>query len=78
MEKLSLGLLRKLRRDKGLSSQQAAKLIGKDRSTLWRLENGLSPISVKNLLKLLAGYDASVVDVFVRLPEKRVNELAVV
>lgn len=78
MEKLSLGLLRKLRRDKGISSQQAAKLIGKDRSTLWRLENGLSPISVKNLLKLLAGYGASVVDVFVRIPERQVNDLALV
>lgn len=76
MEKLSLCLLRKIRRDKGFSSLQAAQLIGKNRSTLWRIETGLSDISVTNLLKLLNGYGASVLDVFVRLPERQVDELA--
>ena len=63
MESLNLGWLRKARRKKKMTTDMAAKVIGKDRSTIWRYETGQTPINVDVLFKLLHLYEVSVVDV---------------
>lgn len=78
MEMLSLGLLKKVRRDKNISVDKAAAFVQRDRSFIWRVENAITDIKVGTLMKLLTAYDASVVDVFVNIPERQVNELALV
>ena len=70
MEILSLGLLKRARRDSGTTIDDAAKCIGKSRSTMWRIESGLADISVSNLSKLLYLYNVSIIDVFIRIAEK--------
>lgn len=70
MEILSLGLLKRARRDSGTTIDDAAKFIGKSRSTMWRIESGLADISVSNLSKLLYLYNVSIIDVFIRIAEK--------
>ena len=70
MDLLSLGLLKQARRDSGTSIDDAAKCIGKSRSTMWRIESGKADISVSNLSKLLTLYKTSILDVFVRISEK--------
>ena len=71
MEKLSLGLLKQARRRKNISTNEAATLVGKDRSFIWRVENAITDIKVGTLTKLLHAYGVSVGDVFVRTPERR-------
>ena len=63
MESLNLGWLRQARRKKKMTTDMAAKVIGKDRSTIWRYETGQTPITVDVLFKLLHLYEVSVVDV---------------
>lgn len=70
MELLSLGLLKRARRNSGTTIDDAAKFIGKSRSTMWRIESGKADISVSNLSKLLTLYKTSILDVFVRIAEK--------
>ena len=70
MEILSLGLLRKARKDAGISAEDAAAYVGRTRSFIWRVEAGLTDLKVDTLLRLLAYYDKSIFDVFVRVPVK--------
>ena len=63
MESLNLGWLRQATRKKKMTTDMAAKVIGKDRSTIWRYETGQTPITVDVLFKLLHLYEVSVVDV---------------
>ena len=65
MEQLSLGLLKQARRKQNLSVDEAAALVGKERSFIWRIENAITDIKVSTLTKLLHAYGVSVVDVFV-------------
>lgn len=78
MEKLSLGLLKKFRRDRNISADVAGAVVNRDRNFIWRIENAVTDIKVGTLMKLLHVYGASVVDVFVKIPERQVNELALV
>lgn len=71
MEKLALGLLRKFRRDKNISADVAGAVVNRDRNFIWRIENAVTDIKVGTLMKLLNAYGASVVDVFVKIPEGR-------
>lgn len=78
MEQLSVGLLKQVRRQKNISVDEAATFVQRDRSFIWRIENAVTDIKVGTLMKLLNAYGASVVDVFVKIPERQVNELALV
>jgi transcriptional regulator with XRE-family HTH domain len=63
-------LMKEIRRMRGavhLSVKQAAKALGIGESTLWRMENGKSRISVEVLLEMLDLYD-------VRSPEREALE----
>ena len=71
MEKLSLGLLKKFRRDKNISADVAGAVVNRDKNFIWRIENAVTDIKVGTLMKLLNAYGASVVDVFVKIPEGR-------
>lgn len=70
MEILSLGLLRKARKDAGISAEDAAAYVGRTRSFIWRVEAGLTDLKVDTLLRLLTYYGRSIFDVFVRVPVK--------
>lgn len=70
MEILSLGLLRKARKDAGISAEDAAAYVGRTRSFIWRVEAGLTDLKVDTLLRLLVYYDKSIFDVFVRVSVK--------
>lgn len=63
MEQLNLSWLRRARREKKLSLEKAGAILGKDRSTMWRYENGHIPLTVDGLFKLLSAYDKSITDV---------------
>lgn len=78
MEHLSLGLLKQARRKQHISTDEAASIVNRDKSFIWRVENGVTDIKVKTLTTLLNAYDVSVIDVFVRTPERQVNKLAYV
>lgn len=69
MEKINLSWLRRARRNKHMTMGQAAKAIGKDRSTFWRYENGVVPMSVDTLFDLLAIYGVSILDVTQKVEE---------
>ena len=71
MEKLALGLLRKFRRDRNISADVAGAVVNRDRNFIWRIESAVTDIKVGTLMKLLNAYGASVVDVFVKIPEGR-------
>ena len=71
MEQLSLGLFKRARRRKNISTAEAAALVNRDKSFIWRVENGVTDIKVGTLLKLLTAYDSSVTDVFVRVSQRR-------
>ena len=71
MEKLSLGLLKKFRRDKNISADVAGAVVNRDKNFIWRIENAVTDIKVGTLMNLLNAYGASVVDVFVKIPEGR-------
>lgn len=70
MEALNLSWLRRARLRKGMTLVQVAKKIGRDRSMLWRYENGESQITVKLLLQLLSVYGVSIGDVIERSDAK--------
>lgn len=73
MEILSLGLLRKARKDAGIRADDAAAYVGKTRSFIWRIEAGLTDLKVDTLLRLLDYYGKSIFDVFVRVNVKESN-----
>lgn len=60
MESINLEWLRQARRKKHLHLAQVAKLLGKNKATVWRWENGKSQISMKNLFKLTNLYGIEV------------------
>ena len=64
MEILSLGLLKKARKQSGFSVEQAASVLKRDKSYIWRIENGSTDIKLKSLLALLHAYGVSITDVF--------------
>ncbi|MBQ7554340.1 MAG: helix-turn-helix transcriptional regulator [Bacteroidaceae bacterium] len=66
MESINLNWLRRARRDKHLTVDRVAEMVGKDRTTIWRYENGITPMSVEMLFKLLDIYRLSIVDVVVK------------
>ena len=66
MESINLNWLRQARRKRHLTVERVAELVGKDRTTIWRYENGITPMTVDMLFKLLAIYHLSVVDVVVK------------
>ena len=78
MEQLNLGLLKQARRRKNFSTDEAAALVNRDRNFIWRIENAITDIKVNTLSKLLNAYGVSIVDVFVRIPERQVDEFALV
>lgn len=78
MEQLNLGLLKQARRRKNISTDEAAALVNRDRNFIWRVENAVTDIKVSTLTKLLNAYGVSVTDIFVRLPERQVDELVVI
>lgn len=63
MESINLEWLRQARRKKHLHLAQVAKLLGKNKATVWRWENGKSQISMKNLFKLANLYGIEINDV---------------
>ena len=75
MEQLSLGLLKRARRLQNISADTAGAVVNRDRNFIWRVENGVTDLKVRTLTKLLNAYDISITDVFVRIPERQVNEL---
>lgn len=66
MTSLSLTLLRQARRARNFSTEQAGKLLGKDRTTIWRYETGQSDITVGMLCRMLDLYGITPHDVFVQ------------
>lgn len=66
MESINLNWLRKARRERHLSIERVAEMVGKDRSTIWRYENSVTPMTVEMLFKLLEIYRLSVMDVVVK------------
>ena len=68
MESVNLNWLRRARRQKQLTVDRVAEMVGKDRTTVWRYENGVTPMTVDMLFKLLDIYQLSIMDVVVREP----------
>ena len=66
MEGLNMNWLRRARRQKHLSIDRVAEMVGKDRTTVWRYENGVTPITVEMLFKLLEIYGLSILDVVIK------------
>ena len=66
MESINLNWLRRARRDKHLTVDRVAEMVGRDRSTIWRYENGITPITVDMLFKLLDIYQLSIMDLLVK------------
>ena len=66
MESINLNWLRRARRDKHLTVDRVAKMVGKDRTTIWRYENGVTPMTVDMLFRLLDIYQLSIMDVVVK------------
>lgn len=66
MESINLNWLRRARRDKHLTVDRVAEMVGKDRTTIWRYENGITPMSVEMLFRLLDIYQLSIMDVVVK------------
>lgn len=63
MEQLNLSWLRQARRRKKMSLEKAASIVGKNRSTMFRYENGKTPLTIDTLLQLLNSYGVSIMDV---------------
>ena len=57
---VDVDFLRRLRRQRGLSLAEAASLLGKSRSTIWRYENDKVNMSAATLLQLAELYGVSV------------------
>lgn len=66
MESINLNWLRQARRQKNLTVDHVAELVGKDRTTIWRYENGITPLTVEMLFRLLDIYQLSIMDVLVK------------
>ncbi len=65
MERLNLTNLKAARRNCGMSAAQAAKVIQRTKSVIYRYEAGLTDPTIGTLLKLLDAYGGvSVVNVF--------------
>ena len=64
MEYFNPARLRRARRRQRLTTAQAGKIIGRDRSAIWRYESGLTDIPVSVMLKLVNAYKISVVELF--------------
>lgn len=56
---IDVDFLRRLRRERRLSLAEAAALLGKSRSTLWRYENDKVNMSAATLLQLAKLYGVS-------------------
>ena len=63
MEQLNLSWLRQARRRRKMSLEKAASIVGKNRSTMFRYENGQTPLTIDNLLKILNAYGVSITEV---------------
>lgn len=57
--KVNIDYLRRLRRQNKLNLSDVAHIVGKDRSTIWRYENGKSEISTDVLFALADYYQVS-------------------
>ena len=57
---VDVDFLRRLRRQRRLSLAEAARLLGKSRSTIWRYENDKVNMSAATLLQLAELYGVSV------------------
>ena len=68
MESVNLNWLRRARRQKHLTVDRVAEMVGKDRTTVRRYENGVTPMTVDMWFKLLDIYQLSIMDVVVREP----------
>ena len=66
MESINLNWLRRARRQRHLTVDRVAELVGRDRTTIWRLENGSTPLTVDMLFRLLDIYQLSILDVLVK------------
>ena len=49
-----------------MTGDHVAELVGKDRTTIWRYENGITPLTVEMLFRLLDIYQLSIMDVLVK------------
>ena len=49
-----------------MTVDHVAEMVGKDRTTIWRYECGITPMTVEMLFKLLDIYRLSIVDVVVK------------
>ena len=65
MESINLNWLRQARRKRHLTVDRVAEMVGKDRTTLWRYENGSTPLTVDMLFRLLDIYQLSILDLLV-------------
>lgn len=66
MESINLNWLRQARRQRNLNVERVAELVGKDRTTIWRYENGITPMTIEMLFQLLNIYKLSITDVVVK------------
>ena len=57
---VDVDFLRRLRRQRRLSLEEAAALLGKSRTTVWRYENGRVNMPSEMLLRLAEFYGVSV------------------
>lgn len=66
MESVNLNWLRRARRQRHLTFDRVAELVGKDRTTIWRYEAGRTPMTVEMLFRLLDIYQISILDVLTK------------
>lgn len=66
MTKLNLGLLKKARKNRNLTTQEVGSILHRDKNTIWRWETK-GDFSIKTLCKLLDLYEITPMDVFVRI-----------
>jgi len=66
MESINLNWLRRARRERHLTVDRVAGMVGKDKTTIWRYENGITSMTVDMLFRLLDIYHLSISDVVVR------------
>ena len=69
MIKLNLGLLKIARRNRNLTTEQAGKLLGRDRTTIWRWETGLTDIPTTILCQMMDLYKVTPMNIFVQVQE---------
>lgn len=67
MTNVNIDLLRRLRRQRKLKMRDLAAIIGKDASTIWRYENGLTKIKADILFQLADLYGVTVDEL--RIPD---------